>query len=286
MENLEEFGGNPTEVGSADDFFEAMDRDVNGAIMDDQSSNEETLHSTDGPTEVTRQESNEGPSSNQVDWEKRYKDSSREATRIAGELNRLKPFVPVLEAMEKDSGLVDTVRDYLENGGRPATTIKDRLGLDEDFVFDSDEAMSNPDSDSAKVFNAHVDTMVQKRLNNTMEQQAQSNKKAQLKTRMQGEADAFMTKHNMSPEVFAKMIEASKSRKMDLEDLYYLMNKDKAQTNVADATKADIMSQMKNARDIQPSVGHINSPRSETSPDDQIFDMIHGSETDLNELFS
>ncbi len=285
MENLDEFEGNPVEAGSANDFFEAMERDVNSAIMDDQSSNEETLQSTDGPPEVTRQESNEGPSSNEVDWEKRYKDSSREATRIAGELNRLKPFVPVLEAMEKDSGLVDTVRDYLENGGRPTANIKDKLGLDEDFVFDSDDAMSNPDSDSAKVFNAHVDTMVQKRLNDSMAQKAQSDKQAQLKTRMRGEAEEFMTKHNMSPEAFTEMIEASKSRKMDSEDLYYLMNKDKAQTNVADATKADIMTQMKNVRDIQPSVGNVNSPRSETSPDDQIFDMVNGSSTDLNELF-
>jgi len=286
MNNLDDFEGNPTDVGSADDFFDAMDRDVNGGIMDDQSSNKETLQSTDGPPVVTHQESNEGPSSNEVDWEKRYKDSSREATRIAGELNKLKPFVPVLEAMEKDSGLVDTVRDYLENGGRPTATIKDRLGLDEDFIFDSDEAMSNPNSDSAKVFSAHVDTMVQKRLDSTMAQQAQTNKKAQLKTRMQGEAEEFMTKHNMAPEAFANMIEASKSRKMGLEDLYYLMNKDKAQTNVADATKADIMSQMKNVRDIQPSVGNVNSPRSETSPDDQIFDMIDGSDADLNDLFS
>ena len=44
------------------------------------------------------------------------------------------PFIPVLDAMKNDSGLVDHVRSYLTGGGKPSTTIQERLGLDEDFV--------------------------------------------------------------------------------------------------------------------------------------------------------
>ena len=45
------------------------------------------------------QQSNEAQT---VDWEKRYKDSSREAVRMRDEMKEIKPFVPILDAMKKD----------------------------------------------------------------------------------------------------------------------------------------------------------------------------------------
>ena len=285
MENLEEFEGNPEEAGSADDFFEAMDRDVNGAIMDDQSSNEETLHSTDGPPEVTHQESNEGPSSNEVDWEKRYKDSSREATKIAGELNRLKPFVPVLEAMKRDSGLVEHVRDYLTQGGIPSDTIQKKLGLPEDFIFDAHEAMSEPDSSSAKVMNAHVDGLVQQRVGQVVNQEKEKGKKMQaLMMRKKQEAD-FVKKHNMSKGDYDAFVESSKKHKLSLDDIYYLVNKDKAAKNTADATKKDMLGQMKAVRDIPISTGDSNSQPAINNPDEVIFNALAGLDGDIDDLF-
>ena len=79
-------------------------------------------------------------------------------------MSELKPFIPVLDAMKNDSGLVDHVRNYLTGGGKPSATIQDQLGLGEDFVFDAQEAMSDGNSDSAKLMNAHVDRMVQGRV--------------------------------------------------------------------------------------------------------------------------
>ena len=99
--------------------------------------------------------------------------------------------------MKNDSGLVDHVRDYLKNGGKPAKSVQEHLGLGEDFVFDAND-ITDPDSDSAKVMNAHVDTMVQQRVGqmlNVEKQRAQQIQQAQARI---SEEKAFMQKHNMS----------------------------------------------------------------------------------------
>ena len=165
---------NPENAGSSDDFFNALENDVNSAIQEPEltSDNSEATPPTSDPEQVTH--TTEG-SNNETDWEKRYKDSTREAQKMHTELSDLKPFVPVLNAMKNDSGLVDHVREYLENGGSPAKTVTESLGLNEDFVYDSDEALKNPDSDSAKVFEHSVDKVVNKRVQQLLQAQKADN---------------------------------------------------------------------------------------------------------------
>ena len=149
--------GNPEDSGSVEDFFTEMESQVNGGIVDQQS--EQVTPEFNGPQETRSQETTQiqaQESNNTVDWEKRYKDSSREATKMREELNRLSPFTPVLEAMETDNGLVEHVRDYFDKGGKPAQSMQEQLGLDEDFVFDETEAMTDPNSDSAKLKEAYT----------------------------------------------------------------------------------------------------------------------------------
>jgi hypothetical protein len=81
------------------------------------------------------------------------------------------------------------------------------------------------------------------------------------------------------------MMEASKNRRMTLDDIHYLVNKDTTTANVAKSTKQDMMNQMKNVRDIPTSVGGINSPRAEKSSSDQVFDALLGSDGDIDNLF-
>ena len=275
---------NPPENGSADEFFDNLEASVNGAVADNQIV-EETLEDVPALGDVQETQAPQGPNTNDIDWEKRYKDSSREATRMRTELNDLKPFVPILDAMKNDGNLVSHVRDYLESGGTPSKTVTEKLGLDEDFVYDQDEALKNPNSDSAKVFNAHVDGLVQSRMNAAMKQQKQQqavemNKRAKIK-----EAAEFIQKHNMPKEQFAAFMDSLKDRKVTLEDLYYLQNRDKTQQNVAKSVKEDMMTQMKNVRDMPTSAGGINSPRAEKSMDDQIFDTVNDSSIDFDDVF-
>ena len=271
-------------TGSSDDFFDAMDRDVNGAILDKEDQQVQDNPTDNGPIEETRNLS-EGPNLNMVDWEKRYKDSSREATKMAGELKQLKPFVPLLKVMKQDSGLVDTVKDYLTNGGKPAKSIKEKLDLPEDFVFDQEEAFNSPDSDSAKLLNSHVDGLVSSRVSKMLGAEKQKAQNVQAMSMKKQEAEQFMQKHNMSQEQFVDMVKGAKARRMTLEDVYYLMNKDTASKNVADSTRNDMVNQMKNVRDIPTTASGVNSPRAEQSQDDQIFDDLMSSGGGADELF-
>lgn len=273
--------GNP--LGGSSDFFEAMDRQVNGAILDDQPE-QVTPQASQEPERTTPARATD-PTNKAVDWEKRYKDSSREAVKMRETLNDLKPFVPVLEAMKRDSGLVDHVRGYLVNGGEPSKNITKSLGLDEDFVYDADEALKNPESDSAKVFNAHVDGAVEKRVQGILAGEKKQAVMARAKQAQLEEIAAFKEKHGMDDEQVNEIISGAKQRKLSLEDLYFLQNKGKTNANVANATKEDMMTQMRNVRNIPTSASGVNSPRADKSADDQIFDSIAGSSADFDDLF-
>ena len=160
----------------SEDFFNALDQEVNGQIIEDP---EATQSQESSPEQVTYANNDTGSnisgeqSQNGTDWQKRYTDSSREAVKWRDRYKQVEQFMPVLEAMKKDSGLVDHVRNYLVEGGKPAKSIQEQLKLDEDFVFDQHEAMTNPDSDSAKLMNAHVDSLVQQRVNQVAQTEKQ-----------------------------------------------------------------------------------------------------------------
>lgn len=271
---------------SSNSFFDDLDNSVNGMVSEGEATQNttEVTRGESGPDTVTHDESQTAP--NNVDWEKRYKDSSKEAVKMAGQLKQLKPFVPVLDAMKRDSGLVDHVRDYLKNGGKPNTTVKEQLGLDEDFVFDQQEAMENPDSDSAKLMNSHIDGLVQSRVNQVLTREKQNAGQMQKKFMQRKQEVDFMKKHGMTSDEFTAFKEQAKNRRLELDDIHFLLNKDKAAKNVANNTKQDMLNQMKNVRNIPTSSSDSNSQGSaKKSADDSIFDSLADSDGGLDNLF-
>ena len=285
--------GNPEPVQDAvfgskgDDFFEALENHVNGAIQDVPSNSEVTPPANSGPEQVTHVQSEEGSKTEaEVDWEQRYKDSTREAQRLHQEMSDLKPFVPVLDAMKNDSGLVDHVRNYLTGGGKPSATIQDQLGLGEDFVFDASEAMSDQDSDSAKLMNAHVDRMVQGRVGQMIGAEKERAAKTQSEITRQKEEAVFREAHKMTDQEYEGFVDKAKEHILTLEDIHYLLNKEKTAANTANSTKKDMLNQMKNVRNIPTSASGANSQGSkEERPDDIIFNALKGLDGDLDNLF-
>ena len=273
--------------GSGSDFFDQLENSVNSGIVDatEKTQTEATPPVQRGPEQVTHTSQTEGP--NEVNWEKRYKDSSKQAQKMYGQLKNLKPFVPVLEAMKNDSGLVSHVRDYLENGGAPVKTVQEKLGLGEDFVYDQSEALENPDSDSAKVFNAHVDSMVSGRVNSILSQEKKQAVQTQQQIQRRNQEIEFRKRNpNMTDEDFAGMMEKAKSHVLSLDDIHHLINKDATNKNVANATREDMLSQMKNVRDIPASASSANSQGNDNKNfQDEVFDALLGSDGDIDNLF-
>ena len=275
---------NPEESGSTTDFFEALEDNVNSAIQDNISTQAEVTQApSSGPQRVTHTPSEQGTEGT-IDWEKRYKDSTREAQRMNSELQTLRPFVPVLNAMKKDTGLVEHVRDYLREGGKPAKSLPEKLGLDEDFQFNADE-LADPESDSSKLLNAQVDAQVQSRLKSVLGRECKQMQKAQQNRSRAQETKEFQKRHNMSPEQFQVMMAEAGKRRITLDDVYHLLNRDKADQNVANNTKYDMLKQMKNVRYIPTSACGTNSAQVQSSPDNDVFDKIVGSDGDIDNLF-
>jgi hypothetical protein len=276
-------------VDSSSDFFDNLEQSVNGVVAqggeDTQQATQET-RSDSGPRFIPRKTHNTSQGPNNVDWEKRYKDSSKEAVKMATTLNQLKPFVPVLEAMKRDSGLVNHVRDYLKGGGSPDKTIKDKLKLDEDFEYDPHDAMNDPDSDSAKLQNAHIDQLVQSRVGNILGREKKNAAVQQKKFIQRKQEIDFIKKHGMTPEEFGQFKSIAQKRSLTLDDVYYLLNKDKAATNVANNTKQDMLKQMKNVRTIPTSASDSNNQgSSEVSPEDKLFEGMLSVDGDVDNLF-
>jgi len=285
MTDNEQTAGNLEESRSGSNFFEEVENAVNGGIQDPFDTTEVTPPTSSGSEQVTHEQSSEG-SKNDVDWEKRYKDSQKGAQRMNEELKNLKPFVPVLNAMKEDSGLVQHVRDYFENGGAPVKSVQERLGLAEDFEYDQSEAIENPDSDSAKVFNAHIDSMVQGLVNDVLGKEKQKAQMTQRQISQKKQEVDFKKKHNMSDDQFGELVTKAKSHILTLDDIHYLVNRDQANQNVANSTKADMLNQMKNVRDIPATASGANSQNDKSASfEDDVFDALLGSDGNIDELF-
>jgi len=280
-------------IFDSSNFFDGLENSVNGMQTEDGedlNNTTEVTQNDSGPEQVTHTTSQ---GSNNVDWDsennpykKRYKDSSREAVKINEQIKDLKPFVPVLEAMKRDSGLVDHVRDYLKSGGAPAKSIQDKLNLPEDFEYDANEAVTNPDSGSAKLQQAHIDSIVQGRVNQIMTRERKAAQGMQQKFVMKKHEEDFMKRHNMTTEQFGNFKKQASTRKMTLDDAYYILNKDDTAKNVANSTKQDMLNQMKNVRNIPTSASDSNNQgNSQVDPNDKLFDGMLGLDNDVDNLF-
>ena len=90
----------------------------------------------------------------------------------------------------------------------------------------------------------------------------------------------------MNDKEFQSMVAKAKEHTLTLEDIYYLMNKDKTTANVASNTKEQMLDQMKNMKNMPASVGGVNSAGSANkSEDDKIFESILGSDDKLDSMF-
>ena len=292
---MSELEGNPVETvdqvmdqpdtGSSEGFFEALEKDVNGVIADDTEATQQSI----GPAQVTQSQdvgsNNVTAQESSGNWEKRYKDSSREAVKWRDEYKKVEAFVPILETMKKDSGLVEHVREYLVNGGTPSKTMQEQIGLDEDFIFDQQEAMTDPNSDSAKLMNAQVDKVVQARVGQILHAEKQNAQKINAERgRQQIETD-FQEKKGMNDEQFNEFKERAKNHILTLDDVDYLLNRDQANANVVQHTKTDMLNQMKNVRNIPATASGANSRAQDIDPNNAVFDTIMGTDGDLDNLF-
>ena len=262
---------------NADDFFEALDRKVNQGILEPEEATAENVQQMQ--PESTLETSPQEGSEEGHNWEKRYNDSSNEARRLNSELKNLEPYVPILNAMKKDPNLISHVRNYFEDGGKTPKNIKEQLGLDDDFIFDPDEAISDGDSNSAKVLQSVIDGTVQRKLSAFQQNQ-------QKLSDTKNAEKSFRDTHKMSNEEWNDFVEYGKSRTLTLDDIYYLKNREGRDKQVANSTREEMKDQMQRVRSKPQSAAKAGSQGTpQKSGDDNIFDSILGIDKELDSMF-
>jgi len=267
----------PEDNAVAEEFFSQLDKQVMGETLEQPIETAQTQQTT-SPQGNPEVEQKANPNEDVANLEKRYSDSSREAKRLNTQLRDLEPYMPLLNAMKEDPNLISHIRGYFEGGGSAPKSVKEQLGLDEDFIFDYDEALSDPGSSSAKLFNATVDGVVQRRLGDYARQQSEKSRKA-------SEENAFKSKHGVSEEDYDDLMDYAKSHRLTLEDVYYLKNRDNRDQQVANNTRNEVINQMKNVRQMPTSVAATgNVQREEKSVDDAVFDKLLSQGTGLDNI--
>ena len=259
----------------AEDFFESLDKEVNSMILDDNKS--------EVSVSGKEQENAKTPPAEQVEngeisnMAKRYADSSREAKRLNKRLKELEPYTPLLDAYKNDPNLIQHTKSYFQGGGQTPKSIQDKLDLGEDFVFDGDEAIKDPSSDSAKVFGAVVDEAVNRRLSGHKRQE-------QLVAKQREEEKSFRGKFEMSDDDYDNLVEFAKSRPLSLEDIYYLKNRKTRDQNIQRNAQREVAQQMENVRQRPQSLSSTGSSESApVSEEDAVFDKLLGGD-DINRL--
>ena len=266
-------------------FFADLDREVNGVIQDDDivedvqeseletvtqaSANEEFVDNLDSVEET-------------VNYEKRYKDSSREAQKMKAKLDEIEPFMPLLNRLNEDEGLVETVKDYLVNGRSP----QNELQLPEDFEFDVNDAFTNPNGESGKYFNSLVNNAVTQRVNSMLGEEKEKTQKAMLQQKQAKDADEFKAKMNLNDEQFNDLVDWAKDHNITYDDIYYMKNRDKISSNVSNATRRDMLNQMQSVREIPSSNSNVNSVKVNEDPNKSILDAIKALDGGTDNLFS
>lgn len=268
---------NVVEETAPDDFFAQLDSSVNSGILEEADTFVSSASGDNKPQHVQ----GEGQKQSQEDVEtlrQRYSDSSKEGKRLNGQLNELQPYMPIINAMKDDPNLVTHVRNYFEGGGQTPKNMKEQLKLDEDFVFDPDEAVSDNDSDSAKVLQATIDGVVQKRLGDTLNKQKVENQ------RLSQESD-FRQRYEMNEDEWGDFRDFAKTKTLTLDDIYYLKNRESRETNIAKDASTQVAQQMKNVNQRPQSLATSGSQEVESSSEDQLFDSILGIDNDLESAF-
>ena len=266
-----------------DGFFDKLDRQVNSTMYTEEEKtggNPNEITSNAGQTEQSPQESNASGNEQNHNWEKRYIDSSNEAKRLNNRVKEFEQYSPILDALKSDPKLVSHVKNYYEgNNNQTPQTIKEELKLPEDFVFDAEEAVSDPNSTSAKVFSTSIDKVVQSRLQQYA--QTQKTKQEAISTR-----ESFMKNKNMSEDEYKDMMGWAKGHKLSLEDIHYLKNREARDNNVRKSVLEDENNQRKRMQDRPVSLSNAGSQSGEVSAEDSVFGQILKVDSDLDNIFN
>jgi hypothetical protein len=273
-----------------DKFFQTLEQQVNGGVYENEpiATPDTTANVNLDPVEPSIPDpepvSKPDATSAEVaemrkeldEFKQRYSDSSKEAKRLYEEnreISDYRDYIPILKTMRDDPGLINHVRNYLEGNATPPT-VKDELNLSEDFIFDGDEAVRDPNSQSAKVLGSMINRGVEQRLKQHTQLEDQQRAERQHQETQDKMMNEFRTKMDMSAEDFTEFVDFAKGRQLTLEDIYYLKNRENREKLIAKKAIEEREKQLKKMNGVPASMASDGGYTEPVDDDKMVFDAI------------
>lgn len=278
LESLADFNDPEVEkIGdeSLDDFFKDLERDVEGAIFEGPSGD------PDKAQEGSRNQvaAEEGSDTELEKLKEAYSESSREAKRLKEKLQKLEAYeeyVPLLEVMREDPALIDTVTNYLQ-GKSASDSVTQRLQLPEDFIFDADEAIKDPTSDSGKVLAFQIDKIVDQRMRERVARESQVSE-------IQKQEMALMKEFDLKEGDLDDLRDWAKKRTLTLKDIYFLKNRENRDREIVRKSVDERLNKSERVSKLSPTLASMGTESSvdKKSIEDEVFSEILKAQGGLN----
>lgn len=204
-----------------------------------------------------------------------YEASSKEGKRLAAKLKEIEPLMPLINEMNNNEDVFNAVKNTLQ--GKP-TTQGDSQGLElpDDFVLDTDEALRNPNSDSAKFLRAFIrneaKTVAQSETNKIQESLSNRDRRSEI-DRQKAE---LMETYGLDEDGFNEFMAKVKSQKISLEDMYNLMQLKENGFNMSKSmTEEEVLQRLQNSR-RKKTLANKETDNSSIDPLDEIMDAVIG----------
>ena len=141
-----------------------------------------------------------------------------------------------------------------------------------DFVYDAEEAMLDDNSDSALVSRAKQ-AMV---FNAVLDSREKENKATSQEGEFNAERDAFMTKMGWNKQQFDAFQEHAKKSNPGLEDIFWMLNKEKFAENASRSTVKQFTDQRAMMSQVSPSLGGNGEVGLQVLSDNAAFNQMFG----------
>ena len=164
--------------------------------------------------------------------------------------------------------------------------MKQSLDLGDDFVFDMDEAISDPNSKSAQVFNSIVDKRADQKAGDRIAAERQKAQQAAQKRNMQSQTKQFVDANKMNKDEFSELSKWAQTHQLSWDDINFLKNRDRANAKIASNSKQQVLDQMKNVQSMPATASSAGGENpGDRDHNDSIFDLIQKADNNLENVF-
>ncbi|MBC8551264.1 MAG: hypothetical protein H8D23_16590 [Candidatus Brocadiales bacterium] len=181
---------------------------------------------------------------------------------------------------EQIETLVSTLSQNLQNTNQPPPkddkpapkTLKEALGLPDDFVYDEAEAADDPESDSGRYLNARIAIQAKRMALQDEEKRQQLEGEKQYNEQKK----ALMEKYKLDEAGYAKFEKQMEAREFTLEDMFLTINRQQYAENVSRSTARQFTQQRDRVSTHIPSLaGGAGAPKQPLS-EAQLFNQYFG----------